>query len=430
MSDTLLSVEDLRTHIHTDDGLVRAVDGISFDIDRGETVCLVGESGSGKTMTCDTLSGLVETPPAEVTGSVRFDGEELVPFDETDFRSIRGAEIGYAFQNARSALDPVYTVGDQIIEAIRLHRDVSTTDARERAIDLLETVGISPADSRVDEYPHQFSDGMCQRVALAIALAAEPALLIADEPTSALDVTIQARIIDLIDDLRADRDLALLLVTHDLRVVAALADRVVVMYAGTVVERGPIEDVFANPAHPYTQALFESFTGDGDPDRESLARDALPTEGCRFHPRCPAIIPPEEVALPREHWQGVVAFRFRLEREWADAAELRASLLRELPPAERTDSDLDATVRAAFDLPDEVADTDVESALGTAIGAIAADDIDEAREALADVATSVCERESPSPDAAETKHPVSCHRYDPSLPGNSETGIDLGPSEE
>ncbi|MFT4884007.1 MAG: peptide/nickel transport system ATP-binding protein [Natronomonas sp.] len=287
MTDPLLSIEDLRTHIHTKNGLVRAVDGISFDIDRGETVCLVGESGSGKTMTCDTLTGLVETPPAEVSGTVRFDGRDLVPFDAADFRSIRGNEIGYAFQNARSALDPVYTVGDQIVEAIRLHRDVRKAHARERAIDLLETVGISPADSRVDEYPHQFSDGMCQRVALAIALAAEPALLVADEPTSALDVTIQARIIDLIDDLRADRDLALLLVTHDLRVVAALADRVVVMYAGTVVERGPVEEVFADPAHPYTQALFESFTGDGDLDRESLPRDALPTNGCRFRKECP-----------------------------------------------------------------------------------------------------------------------------------------------
>ncbi|MEF8808887.1 ABC transporter ATP-binding protein [Natronomonas sp.] len=287
MTDPLLSVEDLRTHIHTDSGLVRAVDGVSFDIDRGETVCLVGESGSGKTITCDTLTGLVETPPAEVAGTVRFDGRDLVPFDGTDFGSIRGNEIGYAFQNARSALDPVYTVGAQIVEAIRLHRDVSKADARERAIDLLETVGISPAESRVDEYPHQFSDGMCQRVALAIALAAEPALLVADEPTSALDVTIQARIIDLIDDLRAGRDLALLLVTHDLRVVAALADRVVVMYAGTVVERGPVEEVFANPAHPYTQALFESFTGDGDLDRESLPRDALPTDGCRFRAECP-----------------------------------------------------------------------------------------------------------------------------------------------
>jgi peptide/nickel transport system ATP-binding protein len=287
MSDTLLSVEDLRTHIRTADGLVRAVDGVSFEIDRGETVCLVGESGSGKTMTCDTLSGLVETPPAEVTGSIRFDGRELVPFDRADFRSIRGNEIGYAFHNALSALDPVYTVGDQIIEAVRLHRDVSKADARDRAIDLLDTVGISPAESRVDEYPHQFSDGMCQRVALAIALAAEPDLLIADEPTSALDVTIQARIIDLIDDLRRGRDLALLLVTHDLRVVAALADRVVVMYAGTVVERGPVEDVFADPAHPYTQALFESFTGDGDLDGESLPRDALPTDGCRFRAECP-----------------------------------------------------------------------------------------------------------------------------------------------
>ena len=286
MSDPLLSVEDLRAHVHTVDDVVRAVDGTSFAVDGGETVCLVGESGSGKTMTCDAVTGLVDDT-VEVTGDVRFDDETLVPYGEADFGAIRGDRIGYAFQNARSALDPVYSVGDQIAEAVRLHRDVSKDAARERAVELLRTVGIAPAESRADEYPHQFSDGMCQRVALAIALAAEPELLIADEPTSALDVTIQARIIDLIDDLRTERDLALLLVTHDLRVVAALADRVVVMYAGTVVERGPVEAVFASPAHPYTRELFRSFTGDGDPDRDGVAREELPSDGCRFRTECP-----------------------------------------------------------------------------------------------------------------------------------------------
>ena len=286
MSDPLLSVENLRAHVHTAGGVVRAVDGASFAVDGGETVCLVGESGSGKTMTCDTITGLAE-PAVDVSGSVRFDDEMLVPYGEADFGAIRGDRIGYAFQNARSALDPVYSVGDQIAEAVRLHRDVSKDAARERAVELLRTVGIAPAESRADEYPHQFSDGMCQRVALAIALAAEPELLIADEPTSALDVTIQARIIDLIDDLRTEQDLALLLVTHDLRVVAALADRVVVMYAGTVVERGPVEGVFASPAHPYTRELFRSFTGDGDPDRDGVAREELPSDGCRFRTECP-----------------------------------------------------------------------------------------------------------------------------------------------
>lgn len=287
MSDPLLAVEDLRTHIHSEEGVVRAVDGVSFEVHPGETVCLVGESGSGKTLTCDTITGLVESPPAAVSGSVRFDGENLLPFEAAEFESIRGNHIGYAFQNARSALDPVYTVGDQITEAIRLHSDVGKSEARERAIDLLRTVGIAPAESRVDEYPHQFSDGMCQRVVLAIALAAEPALLVADEPTSALDVTIQARIIDLIDDLRSERELALLLVTHDLRVVADLADRVVVMYAGTVVERGPVDRVFESPAHPYTQALFESFVGDGAEPTNGVARGELPTDGCRFREECP-----------------------------------------------------------------------------------------------------------------------------------------------
>lgn len=286
MSDPLLSVEDLRAHVHTPDGVIRAVDGASFDVGHGETVCLVGESGSGKTMTCDAITGLVDGG-VDVSGSVRFEGSGLVPYEGTAFGAVRGDRIGYAFQNARSALDPVYSVGDQIAEAVRLHRDVSDAEARKRAVDLLRTVGIAPAESRADEYPHQFSDGMCQRVALAVALAAEPELLIADEPTSALDVTIQARIIDLIDGLRRDRDLALLLVTHDLRVVAALVDRVVVMYAGTVVERGPVEAVFSRPAHPYTRELFRSFAGDGRAGREAIPRDALPTDGCRFREECP-----------------------------------------------------------------------------------------------------------------------------------------------
>lgn len=313
MSDdeVLLDVDDLKTHLDTDDGIVRAVDGVSFEMHRGETVCLVGESGSGKTLTCDTITDLVQ-PPAEISGSVTFSGVDLRKLSEKDLRSIRGNQIAYVFQNSRAALDPVYTIGEQIVEAIQFHQDMDDEQARERAVDLIRQVGLSRPEHRLSEYPHEFSDGMCQRVAIAIALAAEPDLLIADEPTSALDVTIQARIIDLLADLRDRHDLSLLLVTHDLRVVAELADRVVVMFGGTVVEEGSVEDVYDQPAHPYTQALFRSFTGT-DLTQE---REEIPTSGCRFHRECPHAIDackPEEppmypVAESSDHRVGCIFY--------------------------------------------------------------------------------------------------------------------------
>ena len=283
--DALLSVTDLRTHVHADRGTVRAVDGVSFDVDRGEAVCLVGESGSGKSVTCESLTGIVPQPPAEIVdGSITFDGTDLRAA-ETDRSTIRGARIGHVFQNPQHALDPVYSVGDQLREAMAIHGDADEAAARERAIDLLGKVGIPRPAERIDDYPHQFSGGMAQRVAVAIALAAEPDLLIADEPTTAVDVTVQARLLDLFRDLLGD-GMGLLLVTHDLRVVAALADRVLVMFGGTIVERGPVEAVFERPAHPYTQALFDSYDGTARlPDRPS--RGELPTDGCRFRDECP-----------------------------------------------------------------------------------------------------------------------------------------------
>jgi len=285
MTGPLLSVEDLHTHLSTESGLVRAVDGVSFEVDHGETVCLVGESGSGKTLTCDSITGLVSHSAADTFGRVEFDGKNLVTLSETAMRSIRGDRIAYVFQNAQGALDPVYTIGDQIVEAMSFHGNVGDAEGRERAVDLLRTVGLSRPEERVDQYPHEFSDGMCQRAALAIGLAAEPDLLIADEPTSALDVTIQARIIDLLQRIQAERDLALLLVTHDLRVVSALADRVVVLYDGTVAERGALSEMFESPGHPYTQALMRSFTGDRG--RADVTNADPPEDGCRFRNECP-----------------------------------------------------------------------------------------------------------------------------------------------
>jgi peptide/nickel transport system ATP-binding protein len=294
VSDVLLSVSDLRTHFHTSEGTVRAVDGASFDVNRGETVCLVGESGSGKTVACESITKLVPTPPGEIVGGhITFDGDDLTRVPPEKLRTYRGGRIAHVFQNPQGALDPVYTVGAQLIEAIQFHEDVSERVARERGIELLDRVGIPEAASRIDEYPHEFSGGMKQRVVIAMALAAEPDLLIADEPTTALDVTTQAGILDLLNDIKAERDMAILFVTHDLGVVAEMADRVVVMYAGKVMERGGVHEVFDEPAHPYTQALFRCLPGRGD-QRETIGGSfpsaTNPPTGCRFHPRCPHAI--------------------------------------------------------------------------------------------------------------------------------------------
>lgn len=291
----LLEVRDLRTHFHTDEGEVRAVDGVSFDVEAAETMCIVGESGSGKSVTVESITRLIQSPPGEiVSGSIRFDGMELTELPATQLRRIRGDRIGYVFQNPQGALNPVYTVGTQIVEAITLHEDVSRAAAKERAVSLLDRVGIPEATARIDDYPHEFSGGMKQRIVIAMALAARPDLLIADEPTTALDVTIQAQILRLLEELQADFDMAVLFVTHDLGVVAEIADRVTVMYAGKVMEQGSVYEVFERPAHPYTRALFDCLPGRGDRIRAiggSLPDPKDPPAGCRFHPRCPHAIP-------------------------------------------------------------------------------------------------------------------------------------------
>ncbi|WP_158058995.1 ABC transporter ATP-binding protein [Halorussus halophilus] len=293
MSDPLLSVRDLHVRFRSAErgGLVRAVDGVSFDVNPGETVCLVGESGSGKTVTCESVTGLVDAE--ETTGEIRFDDRNLVGLSESDLRSVRGNRIAHVFQNPQNALDPVYTVGAQLVETIRFGKDCSKDVARERAIELLDRVGIPEAATRFDDYPHEFSGGMRQRVVVAMALSGDPDLLIADEPTTALDVTIQAGILELLRELQAERDMAVLFVTHDLGVVAQLADRVVVMYGGKVMERGDVHGVFDDPAHRYTQALLDCLPGSGgglDPVPGSPVDPADPPEGCRFHPRCSAAV--------------------------------------------------------------------------------------------------------------------------------------------
>ncbi|PSP56317.1 peptide ABC transporter ATP-binding protein [Halobacteriales archaeon QS_1_67_19] len=292
MSD-LLSVSDLRVRFDTDGGVVQALAGVDFSVAPGETVCLVGESGSGKTVACESLTRLVRTPPGELDGEIRFDGRDLLSLSDDQLRELRGDRIAHVFQNPQGALDPVYTVGQQLVEAIRIHRDVSTGTARRRAIGLLDRVGIPDPAERVDDYPHEFSGGMTQRVVIATALACDPDVLIADEPTTALDVTTQAQILELLRDIQRERDMAIVFVTHDLGVVAQVADRVVVLYAGKVMERGSVEAIFDRPAHPYTRALLECLPRRGrepTPIPGSLPDPTDPHEGCRFHPRCPHAI--------------------------------------------------------------------------------------------------------------------------------------------
>jgi len=293
-TDALLQVRDLKTWFETDRGLFRAVDGISFDVPKGRTVGLVGESGCGKSVTSLSLMGLVASPPGKVSAeSIRFEGEEVLSLSPQARRLLRGNRMSMVFQEPMTSLNPVHTIGRQIIEVIRAHRDVSMEHARARAIEVLDLVRIPSAAQRLDDYPHHLSGGMRQRVMIAMALACEPALLIADEPTTALDVTIQAQILELLRDLQQRLGMAILIITHDLGVIAELADEVIVMYAGKIVESAPVSAIFNDPQHPYTIGLLGSIPRlDVARERLSTIEGTVPSParqpaGCRFAPRCP-----------------------------------------------------------------------------------------------------------------------------------------------
>ena len=294
---TLLEVEDLRTYFYTPEGIVQAVDGVSFSVDRGESLGLVGESGAGKSVTAKSILGLIRAPGRIVDGTVRFDGQDLTAMSETELRrGVRGNDISIVFQDAMSALNPVFTVGSQLTEIIEHNTHRSKKEARRRAIELLDDVGIPDPEQRFDEYPHQFSGGMQQRAMIAMALSCDPQLIIADEPTTALDVTIQAQILDLFDDIQERYDTSVIYVTHDLGVVREVCDRVAVMYLGKVVETAPYDELYGNPKHPYTQALLNSVltpderTDDLDPIEGSMPSAVGPPSGCRFRTRCPVAL--------------------------------------------------------------------------------------------------------------------------------------------
>jgi peptide/nickel transport system ATP-binding protein len=292
----LLEVRDLKTYFQTDDGIVKAVDGVTFSVEKGKTLGIVGESGSGKSVTCLTIMGLNDRKNTITSGEALFNGENLLTTGTRRLREIRGNDIAMIFQDPMTSLNPVHSIGTQLIEAVQLHRDVSKKTARARALELLKAVGIPRAERRIDDYPHQFSGGMRQRVMIAMALVNDPDLLIADEPTTALDVTTQAQIMSLINKLQEDFGSAIIVITHDLGVVAEAADDILVMYAARVAEQAPVNNLFKRPHHPYTWGLLGSLPRlDTDLERlvqipgqpPSLLR---PPNGCRFHPRCPYVM--------------------------------------------------------------------------------------------------------------------------------------------
>jgi peptide/nickel transport system ATP-binding protein len=292
----LLEVKDLRVHFDTDDGLVQALDGISYTVDPGQVLGIVGESGSGKSVSSLTIMGLTRSRNARISGEVIFDGRNLLKASDAEMRTLRGDDIAMIFQDPLSSLHPFYRIGDQLVEAVRAHRDVPKAKALDRAIEMLSLVGIPEPRRRVDAYPHEFSGGMRQRVMIAMALINEPKLLIADEPTTALDVTVQAQILELIDRLRRELDTAIVMITHDLGVVAEVTDDIAVMYAGRIIEYADTDTIFAAPEHPYTWGLLRSIPRLDLPRDEPLVPIPgrppsliLKPPGCAFHPRCPYV---------------------------------------------------------------------------------------------------------------------------------------------
>ena len=351
----LLEIEDLTVHFETDDGLVRAVDGISYSVDRGQTLGIVGESGSGKSVSSLTVMGLSRSRNAKISGSIKFDGQELINASDEKLRELRGDDIAMIFQDPLSSLHPFYKVGAQIVEAIRTHRDVTKAQAYDRAVEMLNLVGIPEPRKRAEAYPHEFSGGMRQRAMIAMALANDPKLLIADEPTTALDVTVQAQILELIERLQSEFDTAVVVITHDLGVVAEIADEIAVMYAGRIVEHADTDTIFAAPEHPYTWGLLGSIPRlDTSRDEELVPIAGRPPSlinlpgGCSFHPRCPYVQPdhmkidPKLEAVPDQSSHSVACLlepetRRRLWRELREGTapiDARADVMKDAPPTD------------------------------------------------------------------------------------------------
>jgi peptide/nickel transport system ATP-binding protein len=322
MAERLLDVNDLKVQFATEDGIVRAVDGVSFNLDRGKVLGIVGESGSGKSVTAMSLMGLTRGVNARFEGEVLYKGSDLLHVSDREMQNFRGNELGMIFQDPMTSLNPVYRIGEQIVEAIQAHENVGKRSARARTVELLRQVGIPNPETRVDDFPHQFSGGMRQRAMIAMALSCNPSVLIADEPTTALDVTIQAQIVELVGRLKDDFDSAVIFITHDLGVIAEIADEIIVMYAGRVVEQGSKRDLFYDPQHPYTWGLLGSIPRLDRPRAERLhtiegSPPSLinPPEGCKFRPRCPHAF---EKCTQEPALENHVEDRGHLDRCWLD----------------------------------------------------------------------------------------------------------------
>ncbi|MEU6978476.1 MULTISPECIES: ABC transporter ATP-binding protein [unclassified Streptomyces] len=290
----LLEVRDLHVEFHTREGVAKAVNGVNYSVDAGETLAVLGESGSGKSVTAQAVMGILDMPPGKISGGeILFQGKDLLKLKEEERRKIRGAKMAMVFQDALSSLNPVVSVGDQLGEMFQVHRGMSRKDSRVKAVELMDRVRIPAAKERVGQYPHQFSGGMRQRIMIAMALALEPELIIADEPTTALDVTVQAQVMDLLAELQRELNMGLILITHDLGVVADVADKIAVMYAGRIVEQAPVHEIYKAPAHPYTRGLLDSIPRLDQKGQELYAIKGLPPNllaipsGCAFNPRCP-----------------------------------------------------------------------------------------------------------------------------------------------
>ncbi|MGR4881930.1 ABC transporter ATP-binding protein [Streptomyces sp. LARHCF249] len=290
----LLEVRDLHVEFHTRDGVAKAVNGVSYSVNAGETLAVLGESGSGKSVTAQAVMGILDMPPGKIpSGEILFQGTDLLKLPAEEFRKVRGQKIAMIFQDALSSLNPVHTVGAQLGEMFRVHRGMSKKDATAKAVELMDRVKIPAAKARVGDYPHQFSGGMRQRIMIAMAMALEPDLIIADEPTTALDVTVQAQVMDLLAELQREMNMGLILITHDLGVVADVADKIAVMYGGRIVENAPVHEIYKNPAHPYTRGLLDSIPRLDQKGQELYAIKGLPPNllnipsGCAFNPRCP-----------------------------------------------------------------------------------------------------------------------------------------------
>ena len=420
-SDTpLLSVENLTTTFSTDAGLLTAVDDISFDVGRGETVCIVGESGSGKTVASESITRLIPSPPGTVDGTIRFDDRDITAMSESELRGLRGQNIAHIFQNPQDALNHCYTVGWQITEAVQVHEDVADEEARERAVDLLNRVGVANAAARLDDYPHEFSGGQKQRIALARALVVNPEFIVADEPVSALDVSIQAKVIELINDIKDEFGLSMLFISHDMGVIREVCDRVAVMYLGEIVEMAPTEELFENPQHPYTQSLIAAIPnpdprkrGQGTQLTGDVPSPQNPPSGCRFHTRCPSIIQPEEYEFEQAAWRSVMDYRIRITGDGIEPANIREFVASEEQIDEEavTEEQMRNAVREEFDVPETLSDPDAESVFVESLDYVFVEEPERAAELLREEFETVCETDAPETVDLSENHAAACHLH-------------------